>query len=484
VCTSAGCGVACDDGWDDCDTNASTGCEVNLATTPAHCGACNQACPSRPNANAACTSSQCGFTCKTGYEDCDDVVSTGCEINLTNDKDNCGACGTKCGTANGTASCTNSACSIVCTPGFANCDNVNSTGCEVNVNTSLIHCGSCGNACGTANGTASCSTGTCQIACANGYANCDGNHLNGCEKNLLTDPANCGVCGRSCGTDSTCSAGFCVPKEVVKGLSFTLDFENGHSALYYVSAPVPPSIVTGISKIELGNNTIKGLVAKVQPPSLWVAEGAVFYPLSADIRSVPTSGGTAQVEVADAGTSPRGIQFYGQRIWWVAGDSVGSAPRGGSWQQLATVGNDVDEFQIDNTYVYWAEPASGKVQRVNRSSKAVTALATSQNQPRDVALSGQNLFWINQGDGTVRRVAVTGGSSTTLVSGQSSPNSIAAWPGYVYWTTGDGGVWRATDNGASALKLAQGQSSPTKIALHSGYVYWVTSDKKIMRVAW
>ena len=58
VCTL----VSCDDGWGDCDSLPSNGCEADLASTAAHCGACNEAC----DAGQGCAAGLCGGRITTG----------------------------------------------------------------------------------------------------------------------------------------------------------------------------------------------------------------------------------------------------------------------------------------------------------------------------------------------------------------------------------------------------------------------------------
>jgi hypothetical protein len=62
---------------------------------------------------------------------------------------------------------------------------------------------------GTTNGFATCSAGTCGLACNSGYSMCGGRCLN-----TSSDPNNCGGCGIVCpvtgwGAVPTCSAGYC-----------------------------------------------------------------------------------------------------------------------------------------------------------------------------------------------------------------------------------------------------------------------------------
>ncbi len=486
LCTSSGCSLGCDSTWGDCDTDASTGCEVNLATTSAHCGACNQACPSRPNATPACASSQCGFTCKTGFGDCDGVVSTGCETDLTNNDEHCGACNAACAPPNGVAACANSQCSIYgCDIPFGDCDGIYSNGCEQDLSDSIHHCGDCNRVCGSANGTPSCVSHTCLIACYTGYANCDGSHVNGCETNVRTDTSNCGACGRSCGGGS-CSNGFCTPLQVATGTGFTFNFAISNSPIYYFGTDNYSYKKTPGSTEQ----PVKLLSSQLTSPrDPWVANDKVYFAKSTSsgsilsISLVQGSLGTT-TEQESAGAYPSGVRFHDGQYWWIGSQWIGRATPGTVGHQVAEVGTDVDEIRVDDTHVYWASPSGGTVRRIHRTTYVEETLASGQSQPRDIELVGQYLYWVNQGDGTVRQIPKAGGAAKTVVTGQVSPGSIAASTTHVYWATGDGGIWRATVQGAEALKIAQGQSSPTDVTLYQGKVYWVTADNKIMSVAW
>jgi len=57
-CASGVCGIAaCTTGFGDCDNNVSTGCETDLRTSAAHCGACGRTCAN----GGTCTNGSCGF---------------------------------------------------------------------------------------------------------------------------------------------------------------------------------------------------------------------------------------------------------------------------------------------------------------------------------------------------------------------------------------------------------------------------------------
>lgn len=208
--TCMGGRCVCDPNFDDCDFIPSNGCEIDLRTTVAHCGACTNRC-TRAGATSACVASTCQIgSCDALRDDCDGVDSNGCETALDTVA-TCGSCTTACTRANATPTCTGGTCAILsCNAGFGNCDTIDSTGCERNLRT-LTDCGGCNMACNLANGTETCSTGACRVMmCDAGYDNCDGLHPNGCEVNLRTDVNNCGSCGNQCGANAACVMGACM----------------------------------------------------------------------------------------------------------------------------------------------------------------------------------------------------------------------------------------------------------------------------------
>jgi hypothetical protein len=207
-CAGGTCQSSCPAGTTYC---AASGVCADFQTDATNCGMCGTVCPALSNASASCRAGACGFTCNTGFADCDGNAANGCEANLGTSVTACGACGRACAPAHATGACTTGACGIVaCEVGYGDCNGDPSDGCEVNLTSTVSACGTCNTSCRPANGTGVCAAGRCGVAtCDVGFGNCDGNVANGCETPLDTN-SHCGACGTACTTGSFCSDGTCV----------------------------------------------------------------------------------------------------------------------------------------------------------------------------------------------------------------------------------------------------------------------------------
>lgn len=212
ACVTGSCVVRCAEGYGDCDANPANGCEVDLRASAAHCGSCGSACAARPSATAVCVDGACGFTCSTGAADCDGDATNGCEATLATNAAHCGACGRACSVANATAACVGGMCAVgACASGFGDCDGDAANGCERGLTTDAANCGACGRVCSPTNATGACVAGACRVGtCATGFGDCDGDPANGCERDLRSDTANCGMCGRACAAGTVCVSTRCV----------------------------------------------------------------------------------------------------------------------------------------------------------------------------------------------------------------------------------------------------------------------------------
>jgi hypothetical protein len=230
ACQMSACvDTSCVNGYTDCNNDGSDGCETNTGTDPNNCGGCgfNFDCNNNVLQNThgdTCSGGVCMIgACNMGWMDCDNM-NPGCETNTDSDTSNCGACGFDCSVNlpphSTSADCEGGQCHpLNCQAGWGNCDGVNANGCEDQVSNDPMNCGGCGNNCN--NGMMmmfgnlhvanwGCGNNQCKVqTCDAGYADCDGNPMNGCEVNINLDAFNCGGCNKPCGMGHYCSGAAC-----------------------------------------------------------------------------------------------------------------------------------------------------------------------------------------------------------------------------------------------------------------------------------
>ncbi|NUO50297.1 MAG: hypothetical protein HOV80_15690, partial [Polyangiaceae bacterium] len=200
-CAGGTCDLTgCDPFFQDCDMNPGNGCEVALLNDVLNCGMCGNDC-NKANTNAFCSAGNCNILgCLNNYGDCNLLASDGCETNLANNINHCGGCNLNCDLPNASESCVPSmqtglgVCTFgACNVGFQNCNLTITDGCEINTTNDVNNCGNCFNDCDFPNAGASCVNSMCQMGnCDPNFGNCDNNPLTGCEDSLLTDKDHCG----------------------------------------------------------------------------------------------------------------------------------------------------------------------------------------------------------------------------------------------------------------------------------------------------
>ncbi|MDQ3266962.1 MAG: hypothetical protein M3Y59_25470 [Myxococcota bacterium] len=124
------------------------------------------------------------------------MEADGCETNLDTDEQHCGDCQTVCsGPVNGYPECIFGACIQKCNTGTDRVCNVQGKDTCV-PNNSTAHCGGCDNPCPASAPRASaviCSGTDCVAVCHEGWRNCNGSLIDGCEQDITTQD-HCGSC--------------------------------------------------------------------------------------------------------------------------------------------------------------------------------------------------------------------------------------------------------------------------------------------------
>lgn len=145
----------------------------------------------------------------------------------------------------------------------------------------------------------------CRISCLDSFEDCDRTPDNGCEIDTVTDPNNCGACGRVCAS-GVCEGSACAPAAVVQGMGFgptriardgdTLIFDEsgfGRILAWEIGADEPTTLV---------EDDLTGVFRQFA-----IADGHVYWldsNLGAVQRSAVARGGVEFLFAVDEGGSP------------------------------------------------------------------------------------------------------------------------------------------------------------------------------------
>jgi hypothetical protein len=214
-CVNKVCVLDCNGGVKNCDGLPGNGCEQDLSAID-NCGDCKVDCSSVLNVSPASscdvsgTTYKCSFdenNCAPGWSNCDNDGTNGCEAATGNDVDNCGGCGVECKGLPGvnpaaTFECKNSICSSTsdfCLDNKLDCKTGSNDGCETDKG-AIDNCGVCFNDCsdGVNVKSSSCNATTfeCDIVCQDDTDDCTTEP--GCETDVSSDVNGCGGCSIDC----------------------------------------------------------------------------------------------------------------------------------------------------------------------------------------------------------------------------------------------------------------------------------------------
>lgn len=488
ICIEGACAAsACAIGFEDCDDDLQNGCEIDTDTDTDHCDGCGQGC-SFPHAEATCVEGVCTMgSCEPGYDDCDQSALNGCEVNTAYDPSACDSCVTVCPPNGGTPICTDGACGVSsCTAPTADCD-YDGIDCETNIDTSLAHCGFCNNPCSLTNAVASCQTGTCTLTgCNANKGNCDGNDFNGCETDLLVNASHCGACGKSC-ISGMCVAGRCKPLVLGDGAVGQLALDA--VTVYFTTA-------AGVSKVKKTGGAVNVLSADVGPSdAIVLLDTSVYFATSlpqpnAVLYRVPQAGGSP-TPILEGLAEPRRLATDGAYIYLTnhAEDDTGGVYRidkAGDNPEILVNAPFASGLTIMGSHL-WAYTTSADgngLVELYSEDQGGTVFVTATDRPWGVTHDGTSFFWTSyDADRAVERSSSDGADVTKIAGGPGENQHIAVDATHVYWTAANDGLYRVVKTGGDPELLYTG-GSPYGLALDSTFIYFVNLDtKQVLKLA-
>lgn len=129
---------------------------------------------------------------------------------------------------------------------------------------------------------------------------------------------------------------------------------------------------------------------------------------------------------------------------------------------------DSPSVAADSESIYWA--TSIAILKANKTTKALTTIASSQNKPKSLALYSSNVYWIQ--DKSVMRAPKTGGAATNIADEASAPEQVKVDASGVYWVVyGSNELRSAGHSGGTASTLNSDYAGPKSLALGGSSVF-------------
>jgi hypothetical protein len=354
-----------------------------------------------------------------------------------------------------------------------------SDGCEVDLDQNTAHCGACNKQCGTANGTSSCSDGVCSIQCNSGWGDCDGVNTNGCETNLATTKLHCGTCGHNC-LGGTCASSYCTAWTLATTTNYASRIAVNATHVYFTDK-------TGVYRVPLGGGVPQFLVASSQATSTAIDSTNVYWvtyknTLDNGVYRAPLAGGVAYT-IQDGIGTPNDVALDSSFAYWSYEGGIRRRPKSSTGVTNVLSGIEVGGIDLDQDNVYFfVDDALGKVAWVPKTGGSVTDLNTNQNRPTDIAVDDEWVYFPLFGGGIVKKVRKSGTGTTVLASGYSSPVRLDLDDTHVFFTDSNGGlVVQMPKNYGTAVVRHSATEYPYDIKVSNGIVYWAgIGDKTIM----
>ncbi len=331
---------------------------------------------------------------------------------------------------------------------------------------------------------------------------------------LLTDPANCGECGVSCG-GGTCTEGACDVATLASGQDKPSGLAVDDARVVWTTEGAAKGDPTGtIAACGIGGCDAPGpsvIYTGLGRPANPILDGDKIYFVHGVLGTV---GGDITGFVPEVGT------FAGKALglplmWWgsqrnvtslaLANDKIyfgtleqydgakdafaamcpatGCPNDGVDVYLLADASKSISSIIVDASNAYYVEFGSASIVKASRSVGGPQPLFTGELGALYLAQDDASLYWgtsVPQQSGlTVKnylaRGAKTGGAKQKLAD-VGAVTSIAVDGDWVYYADATGVVGRVAKTGGAVETLAQSQKGPRGLAIAGGFLYWVNHD--------
>ncbi len=476
VCASGACTSTCPSTQAACkDEDGGLRC-ADALTDNANCGYCGNVC----GAGMICSNGKCSLTCGADETRCVAGDGTAFCTNLQTDPDDCNACGSACPVGGNVAApfCAAGKCGVTCNNGTLDCNDNPADGCEAYPSNDRSNCGTCGTICAVGG---SCVNGGCTCGSVVGETVED---CNGTCTDVRRDATNCGSCGTRCTSTDVYQTADCVESachtsnRAVITASAVTSIAIDDTYLYFVRQG------TGIQRVTKGSTaeTPVALIADTTAYGIAINSGMIFWTNSYGVFKCPVAGCVGSPKAVSD------VPSYGSRIvvddanfYWTVNNGINMCAQTGcddapllltNLYETAMVPGPSSLFVASNYY-------PGGLNSITLTNPPTsTVVSSTAVYQSGVAYYGGQLYWEN-----------TQSFATYLVSCDPTacvPKVLAALPTNSYGApiiADDTAVlWVADGIHETVLAtttdsvIADIKSGATQLALDSTNVYWAGSD--------
>jgi len=190
------------------------------------------------------------------------------------------------------------------------------------------------------------------------------------------------------------------------------------------------------------------------------------------LDGVCANGACTPTKVADTKGVAKALSVELGNLYWVSAQgAVYWDQNGGTGRVLIASGQSITEYPsvaADAESIYWT--TSIAVIKANKSTKALTTIASSQNKPKSLALYSSNVYWIQ--DKSVMRASKTGGATTSIADEMSAPEQVKVDASGVYWVVyGSNELRFAPHTGGTPTTLSSNYLGPKSLAVRGDAVF-------------
>lgn len=197
------------------------------------------------------------------------------------------------------------------------------------------------------------------------------------------------------------------------------------------------------------------------------------HPENQSVHKAPKAGGAATT-LATEQENLSALVVDATHVYYACAEEIRRVPKeGGNVEVVASQLALPSGLGLDESFVYWYSPMSGKLAKAPKKKGAVKLVHEDELTLHSFFIDQGYVYWSvgSEKKAVLRRLSLAGGKPVDLVGGQDVPAGFASDSSFVYWTTGES-ILKVSKDGGAAQKLVEGTDRASSVAVDADRVYW------------